>query len=1527
MDRKEKLVKLFTYLKELNALKYNVVNHIRDEIWSTYIKDLPREEEYLKVVFLRETEGCYPLLEEENYILKIKKPELQPVPLPPEPIFEWLIRGWDNERVQAAHKEEALLTEGKEKVIVAFSDDQRRVDLWEAWLNLRNDWAKRQLKIVAIRKLFDDLYKIYADLRREPDTWELMLGQGFLTCLDEVGALIDYPLLAKRLRLTFDPQENTLLLHNSDVPTELNMSLLQMIPGFNGREGQTLKEDLAQHDYHPLDEKDTVDYLERLCYSLYQNSHFERDAFVSHRAEEVVVYLQPVFFLRKRTGGLLSSIDAIIEDIQETSYVPDSLLNILGIEDKKMIQDRPTVTEKPNLIGLANGEDEHILLSKEANQEQLEIAKRIEKYPAVLVQGPPGTGKTHTIANLVGHFLAQGKSILVTSHTSKALSVLKDKIADGLKPLCVAVLEDDKKDMDKSIDGITDFIGRYDGNELEEQIDILTKERKAILLKLRAEREQLFQLRYAEYERIVINGEAYSPWEAARFIQKYGQEHDWIPGPVSLYEPLPLTQEEVAKLYETNVLLAVDEEEQLVHSLIPPEALLKPADFAQLLEAYRGTDEELQENLKKLSQYRPNILVEEKGLRVGGHSLWQLTQKFSQEQLEKLLVDAKKVVGSITIQDEWKLRAILDGKEGGDFKKKWETLMVKIREAMAILGEGQNLLLGKDIQIEAELMQGETIKVLEEIREYLKQGKKLRRLSLLLNGRWAKVLKRVCINQQSLRDIGDCEAVLCYIKGQIARQGLVSQWQALITKEGGPNPADFQEDIERICFKYLTDIEFALDWNDGYFVPFTQQLQEQGFNTTALFRVNHHGDSILEELKRIYETISIELPLMVEIIRAQIFFYEEYNGIIKQNLGVLLPYCQKGWGHREKKFVGEELYGALENHDAQAFQKHYQRLQDLYVKNKSFIHRKEWLARLKVVAPDWAKAITQRQGIHGQGKVPGDIAKAWLYRQFHFILLDMTRISLEDIQKNIEDLSMNLRHKTELLTEKLAWKHLLIRMEDDLEKRQALQGFKLTAKKIGKGTGKRTPELVKQSRKLMSICQKAVPAWIMPIHKALETLDPKVNKFDIVIIDEASQSDISALTIMYLAKKIVVVGDNEQVSPLAIGENIERMGQMIDVHLKNLLPNYHLYESRTSIYDIALTTFSPICLKEHFRCVPEIIQFCNLLSYHGRIQPLRDGSSIPIKPPTVAYRVKGSMQGDVNQEEAESIVALMQACMAQPEYRGATFGVIALKGEKQALYIDKLLRERLDMGEYIKRKILCGNPSHFQGDERDVIFLSLVYVNEGEGPLRMLSDGTEGMHKKRFNVAVSRAKDQLWVIHSLDSHRDLQNGDLRKQLIEHALDPHAKQAEIKLKQTQAESVFEEAVIHDLVTQGYEVIPQWQVGAYRMDMVVKSGDKKIAIECDGDKYHQGEEKIREDMQRQAILERLGWKFIRIRGSEYYGDREKTMEKVFKALNQFGMAVKQESSYEASRKIESRLLEKIKIYAQEVRNSVEEIKKVK
>lgn len=234
------------------------------------------------------------------------------------------------------------------------------------------------------------------------------------------------------------------------------------------------------------------------------------------------------------------------------------------------------------------------------------------------------------------------------------------------------------------------------------------------------------------------------------------------------------------------------------------------------------------------------------------------------------------------------------------------------------------------------------------------------------------------------------------------------------------------------------------------------------------------------------------------------------------------------------------------------------------------------------------------------------------------------------------------------------------------------------------------------------------------------------------------------------------------------------------------------------------------------------------------------------------------------------------------EYRNQTFGVISLVGDRQALEIERLLRHHIDPEAFETRRIICGNPAQFQGDERDVVFLSLVDVPTGS-PLPMKQADT---YRQRFNVAASRGRNQMWVVHSPDPVTDLPPGDLRRRLIEYALDPQAVERELEQVQVRAESEFERRVIERLVRARYRVRPQWPVGCFRIDIVVEGAGRRLAIECDGDRFHPIE-KLPEDMARQAILERLGWVFVLLRGSEFFRNPDQAMERVFHRLEQLGI----------------------------------------
>lgn len=247
--------------------------------------------------------------------------------------------------------------------------------------------------------------------------------------------------------------------------------------------------------------------------------------------------------------------------------------------------------------------------------------------------------------------------------------------------------------------------------------------------------------------------------------------------------------------------------------------------------------------------------------------------------------------------------------------------------------------------------------------------------------------------------------------------------------------------------------------------------------------------------------------------------------------------------------------------------------------------------------------------------------------------------------------------------------------------------------------------------------------------------------------------------------------------------------------------------------------------------------------------------------------------------------------------------------------IEHVLSQKLSAQVIEERDILCGDSAQFQGDERDVVFLSMVDSSEGEQVLRLKGDGSRDMYKQRYNVAASRARDQLWVVYSMDPSTALQADDLRKKLIDFSLNPSAM-SNLSVIREKSESPFEEGVATALVSRGYNIVQQWQVGAYRLDMVVMCKNKKIAIECDGERWHSTDEAIRSDMERQTILERIGWRFIRIRGGEYFRNPKRTIDRVVENLTEYGIEPEKSRGQGEGEIRDSDLLRRVKNYATSV-----------
>jgi AAA domain len=324
---------------------------------------------------------------------------------------------------------------------------------------------------------------------------------------------------------------------------------------------------------------------------------------------------------------------------------------------------------------------------------------------------------------------------------------------------------------------------------------------------------------------------------------------------------------------------------------------------------------------------------------------------------------------------------------------------------------------------------------------------------------------------------------------------------------------------------------------------------------------------------------------------------------------------------------------------------------------------------------------------------------------------------------------------------------------------------------------------------------------------------PADHKFDLGIIDEASQSDCTALNIMIRCKQFLVVGDDKQVSPSQVGSSTERSNELEmrlpDIQAQTpLLPSY-------SFFDLMTMAFpgNAILLREHFRSVPAIIQISNTLFYNF-LAPLR---SPTIDVPLALIHSNGVKSNKVNLKEAEDIAESVYNDMVKAADGGSdvkTIGIISMGGPEQCKELQRIVEKKIDClrlsrgAEIVNRhKLLFGEPSQFQGDERDIIYLSGVHSTktrkdtEPEKTSQPIHPDVNEDARKKWNVALTRAKDRMILVLSYQ-RSDLTNKcDIRRPI----LDFFHGNGNVKEKATNASTTAAEtALISSLVENGYNV---------------------------------------------------------------------------------------------------------------------------
>ncbi|MBE3584413.1 MAG: hypothetical protein IMX01_09920, partial [Limnochordaceae bacterium] len=418
------------------------------------------------------------------------------------------------------------------------------------------------------------------------------------------------------------------------------------------------------------------------------------------------------------------------------------------------------------------------------------------------------------------------------------------------------------------------------------------------------------------------------------------------------------------------------------------------------------------------------------------------------------------------------------------------------------------------------------------------EGGRISRLTLLLHPAWRRFVQAVRVAGHSPETAPEFQALQEALALALERENLQVQWDRLVAAEGGPGTEQLGPEPERAAAQFGPAIRECLDWADVQLRPALQKLQAScGFRWEAFLAVQPPELERYGELTRLVKAVT-----------------ETFRPILAARIAALqwreLQARLTAW----QRTVAEAAAAAAESTvvqqlnrsvaDAAAgnpgeYRQAYQRLVRLRHLKQALQRRRELLDKLGEKAPSWAQAVRQRQGVHGLTDLPGDPEAAWIWRQLEQELNRRSSVSVEQLQADIARQTDRLREVTAQLVEATAWSSQIRRTTT--EQKQALFGWLHTVRRIGKGFGKRTPELREEATRNMVRARKAVPVWIMPLARVFEQFDPREARFDVVIVDEASQSDITALAALYLGKQVIVVGDNEQVSPDAVGEQVERV--------------------------------------------------------------------------------------------------------------------------------------------------------------------------------------------------------------------------------------------------------------------------------------------------------------------------------------------------------------------------------------------------
>ncbi|WP_431038791.1 AAA domain-containing protein [Streptomyces sp. P6-2-1] len=1458
-----------------------LVNFLRDMVHSSHQRQRDdRGRDRLWLADLPE-QVRRPTAREDGIVLRLDHVSQTTPPELPEVLDGWVDQaacldadGIDPPLVEAGSGRSLLPARGTEEdeddaaTIMARDEAREVLRAYGPWLQRWRKWAERERHERPLRALYDKVYAWHQQLALEDDRTELVLAVGLLAWDRPGEETVHRHLLTQRVETSMDRRtaQVTVRLSAEGALRLEDQDFLDTDDGWVRERGAALAEEIAARSTHPLH----PDALELLAQ--WQERATEQRVVFSARWQppqvpEPVARLTyaPALVLRPRNlNALLRVYGQISDTIAAEAHAP------LGLAQMVMNLDPPERTAWDVRGGRQAplfGDDP--LFPGKTNEQQRSVLRRLEKETGVVVQGPPGTGKTHTIGNLVSALLAQGQRVLVTSARDQPLTVLRDKLPPAVRDLCVLLLSSTRhsgtSELDRTITALTEHVAGADTETLRAEIDRLTNLHLNIRGRINTLTDQILSLREEEYRhRSVAPGYDGTLARIVQQVQDRSQAHGWIGAlPEGAGTTPPITAEQAQELL---LLLREGAGEPRSGGALPLLEQVPPvSEVAATFGASRVTNDGLTSRTVEL------------------RSLLASLDPAVTDELASRLEEAASALHHLGVSSD------ATGWDTGS----WVTRALTLRLSRGGLGLWERVTTtGADIAGAREALDasglrpvrlpehldadraGRMVTTGQALRDHLaaKEGRTVRERLPRLASRAQKdareILTSCTIDGHAPRTAADLDHILARLRARIALDAVALRWK----QAGAPLPPG---DLE-VQLAELDNRRNQLGHIDGF-----AQARERADDILV-----RHGVRMLLTTPEAWQDLAVAVTALGGRRAAD------------EAVARLAAWDKELSATREGEHMCEEarsLVSALRDQDVDAYAKAVEALEHAHVRDTRRTRCGRLLDDLRAAHPLLAGRLREEANDPAWESRLAALDRAWAWGKAEQFVRVRRAPGLE---RRLDTELTEQEKRLEEVTGELAaaWGRLHCRQNMTQEQKSALQAYRTHMASVGRGKGRSAGHFRAAARERMAVAQGAVPAWVMPIAQVAEMIQAQHNTFDVVIVDEASQAGMDALFLLWLAPRVIVVGDDKQCAPPVSGKGRHQaIRDKLAAHLPEMPAGLReLYMPHTNLYGL-LTTFFPevIRLDEHFRCVPEIINWSSSTFYDNKLLPLRQygGERLdPLRTTFVEDAATVGREGRIhNPKEAEAIVDTLERLTSDEAYRDKTIGVIVLQGFGQIRLLENLIKKRIPGPVREHHRIRAGNAASFQGDERHVILLSMVVTD----PQRAV--GGARSEQQAYNVAASRAQDQMWLFHSVPPDR-LRPNDLRLNLLTYMENPPAALAanddigpvRPDVHRPPFQSLFEQQVYLEVKERGYHVLPQYPAGTKSIDLVVVGARGRLAVECDGDFFHHTtREQIERDHRRDRELRRVGWRFWRVRESEFRFDPDGALSGLWDELDRLNI----------------------------------------